>query len=244
MMKIVEIPCLEDNYSYLIIDETSKEAAVVDPVEPDEIVDFAQQQGLLLKMVLTMHHHWIRQMLPCIKVYGGSIANVRVCTHKLDNRDRLSLGTHINITALHTPCYYVTTKDEDIPAVLTGDTLNICIIWLVASQIGTKVYAGKYFIALLDDVITAEASDEVSADGKTILTSWSTAKQLLKSDPRYSKMLRKERENLWLYNDGCDYTNSSNNGEYKTSSNQEAAEATVRTLKFKKFEGVEDTLQH
>ncbi|KAI3990544.1 hypothetical protein MKX01_022844 [Papaver californicum] len=50
--------------------------------------------------------------------------------------------------------------------------------------------------SLLADV-TAEASDEVSADRKTILTSWSTAKQLLKSDPRYSKMLRKERENLW-----------------------------------------------
>ncbi|KAI3961139.1 hypothetical protein MKX01_035725 [Papaver californicum] len=138
MMKIVEIPCLKDNYSYLIIDETSKEAAVVDPVEPDEIVDFSQQQGFLLKMVLTMHHHWdhdggndrIRQMLPGIKVYGGSIDNVRGCTHKLDNHDRMSLGTHINITALHTPChtkghisYYVTTKDEDIPAVFTGDTL-------------------------------------------------------------------------------------------------------------------------
>ncbi|KAI3995484.1 hypothetical protein MKX01_004123 [Papaver californicum] len=52
-------------------------------------------------------------------------------------------------------------------------------------------------LSLLADVITAEASDEVSADVKTILTSWSTAKQLLKSDPRYSKMLRKERENLW-----------------------------------------------
>ncbi|KAI3990175.1 hypothetical protein MKX01_029153 [Papaver californicum] len=145
MMEIVEIPCLEDNYSYLIIDETSKEAAVVDPVEPDEIVDFAQQQGLLIKMVLTMHHHWdhaggndrIRQMLSGIKVYGGSIDNVRGCTHKLDNRDRLSLGTHINITALHTPCYYVMTKDEDITAVSLG------IHWL-ASQIFTKVCVGKH----------------------------------------------------------------------------------------------------
>ncbi|KAI3936966.1 hypothetical protein MKX01_015181 [Papaver californicum] len=51
--------------------------------------------------------------------------------------------------------------------------------------------------SLLADVITAEASDEVSADGKTILTSWSTAKKLLKSDPRYSKMLSKKIENLW-----------------------------------------------
>jgi hydroxyacylglutathione hydrolase len=33
-MKIVPVPCLEDNYAYLIIDEDTREAAVVDPVEP------------------------------------------------------------------------------------------------------------------------------------------------------------------------------------------------------------------
>lgn len=34
-------------------------------------------------------------------------------------------------------------------------------------------------------------------DGKTLLNSWSTAKRLLKPDPRYNKMPRKERETLW-----------------------------------------------
>ncbi|KAL3581795.1 hypothetical protein D5086_016127 [Populus alba] len=34
-------------------------------------------------------------------------------------------------------------------------------------------------------------------DGKTVLDSWSTAKRLLKPDPRYNKMPRKERETLW-----------------------------------------------
>jgi hydroxyacylglutathione hydrolase len=33
-MKIVPVPCLEDNYAYLIIDKDTGEAAVVDPVEP------------------------------------------------------------------------------------------------------------------------------------------------------------------------------------------------------------------
>ncbi|KAK6145849.1 hypothetical protein DH2020_019718 [Rehmannia glutinosa] len=53
------------------------------------------------------------------------------------------------------------------------------------------------FRALLTEVITAEASAQETEDGKTIITSWSTAKQLLKSDPRYNKMPRKERESLW-----------------------------------------------
>ncbi|KAL8486813.1 hypothetical protein ACS0TY_023028 [Phlomoides rotata] len=53
------------------------------------------------------------------------------------------------------------------------------------------------FRALLAEVITAEGAAQETEDGKTIITSWSTAKQLLKSDPRYNKMPRKEREPLW-----------------------------------------------
>ncbi|KAL6526644.1 hypothetical protein OROGR_015734 [Orobanche gracilis] len=53
------------------------------------------------------------------------------------------------------------------------------------------------FRALLTDVLTVEAVAQETEDGKTIVTSWSTAKQVLKSDPRYNKMPRKEREPLW-----------------------------------------------
>ncbi|XP_073143093.1 pre-mRNA-processing protein 40C isoform X2 [Henckelia pumila] len=53
------------------------------------------------------------------------------------------------------------------------------------------------FRALLMEVVTVEAATQETQEGKTILNSWSTAKQLLKSDPRYKKMRRKERESLW-----------------------------------------------
>ncbi|KAL3828364.1 hypothetical protein ACJIZ3_017166 [Penstemon smallii] len=53
------------------------------------------------------------------------------------------------------------------------------------------------FRALLTEVITAEAAAQETENGKTIINSWSTAKQVLKSDPRYNKMPRKERESLW-----------------------------------------------
>ncbi|KAK4421725.1 Pre-processing protein 40C [Sesamum alatum] len=53
------------------------------------------------------------------------------------------------------------------------------------------------FKALLMEVITADAAAQETQDGKTAMTSWSTAKQLLKNDPRYNKMPRKERESLW-----------------------------------------------
>ncbi|XP_057783614.1 pre-mRNA-processing protein 40C isoform X2 [Salvia miltiorrhiza] len=53
------------------------------------------------------------------------------------------------------------------------------------------------FRSLLVDVVSAEGAAQETEDGKTILTSWSTAKLLLKNDPRYNKMPRKEREALW-----------------------------------------------
>jgi hydroxyacylglutathione hydrolase len=57
-MKIVPVPCLEDNYAYLIIDEDTGEAAVVDPVEPQNILQAAEVHGANIKFVLTTHHHW------------------------------------------------------------------------------------------------------------------------------------------------------------------------------------------
>ncbi|XVF85511.1 hypothetical protein PTKIN_Ptkin17bG0123300 [Pterospermum kingtungense] len=53
------------------------------------------------------------------------------------------------------------------------------------------------FRALLAEVITQDAAAQETEDGKTVLNSWSTAKRLLKPDPRYNKMPRKERESLW-----------------------------------------------
>lgn len=53
------------------------------------------------------------------------------------------------------------------------------------------------FRGLLAEVITAEAAAQETEDGKTVLNSWSTAKRVLKPEPRYSKMPRKEREALW-----------------------------------------------
>ncbi|KAL4394748.1 hypothetical protein HN51_022644 [Arachis hypogaea] len=53
------------------------------------------------------------------------------------------------------------------------------------------------FRTLLAEVLTLEAASHEGEDGKTVLNSWSTAKRLLKSDPRYNKVPRKDREPLW-----------------------------------------------
>ena len=55
-MKVRILPALSDNYMYLLIDEKSNECAVVDPVEPNTVIDALN--GLKLTTVLTTHHHW------------------------------------------------------------------------------------------------------------------------------------------------------------------------------------------
>jgi transcription elongation regulator 1 len=51
--------------------------------------------------------------------------------------------------------------------------------------------------ALLADTITAEVATKQGDEGKTILTSWSEAKKVLKLDPCYGKVPHHERESLW-----------------------------------------------
>jgi len=56
-MKIEIIKCLQDNYSYLIIDETDQIACVVDPSEAKPIINFLKDKKINLKYILNTHHH-------------------------------------------------------------------------------------------------------------------------------------------------------------------------------------------
>ncbi|XP_073000923.1 pre-mRNA-processing protein 40C [Typha latifolia] len=55
----------------------------------------------------------------------------------------------------------------------------------------------REYRTLLTEVITVEAAAHATDDGKTVLSSWTEAKRLLKPDPRYSKMPSKDRESIW-----------------------------------------------
>ncbi|MDC0124878.1 hydroxyacylglutathione hydrolase [Candidatus Pelagibacter sp.] len=57
-MKIEIIPCLQDNYSYLIIDENKNDACVVDPSEAKPIINFIEKENINLKYILNTHHHF------------------------------------------------------------------------------------------------------------------------------------------------------------------------------------------
>ncbi|XP_018094794.1 hydroxyacylglutathione hydrolase, mitochondrial isoform X2 [Xenopus laevis] len=138
-MKIELLPALTDNYMYLLIDEESKEAAIVDPVQPQKVVDAVKKHGVKLTTVLTTHHHWdhaggnvkLVKMVSGLKVYGGD-SRVGALTRKVSHLTTFQVGS-LHVKCLYTPChtsghicYYVTKPNStEPPAVFTGDTLFV-----------------------------------------------------------------------------------------------------------------------
>ena len=57
-MKIEIIKCLEDNYSYLLIDEETNSACVIDPSESKPIINYTEKNKINLKFILNTHHHF------------------------------------------------------------------------------------------------------------------------------------------------------------------------------------------
>ena len=57
-MRIEIIKCLQDNYSYLLIDDTKNIGCVVDPGEAAPIIKYVESSNIELKYILNTHHHY------------------------------------------------------------------------------------------------------------------------------------------------------------------------------------------
>src|ERR1700704_1462770 len=55
-MRVVPVPCLSDNFAYLVIGGTR--AAVVDPSEAPPIEAALAREGVTLAAIWLTHHHW------------------------------------------------------------------------------------------------------------------------------------------------------------------------------------------
>jgi len=123
---------------YLLIDESTKECAVVDPVEPEKVEAAVREEGVNLTTVLTTHHHWdhaggnekLIDIVGKKEVVGGD-DRIGALTRKVGHGDKLKIGS-LDVKCLFTPChttghicYFVTGPSGTQPAVFTGDTLFI-----------------------------------------------------------------------------------------------------------------------
>ncbi|XP_010213681.1 PREDICTED: probable hydrolase PNKD [Tinamus guttatus] len=99
-VKILPIPVLSNNYSYLVIDTSSGRAAVIDPSDPLAVQAVIEEEGVLLEAILCTHKHWdhsggnaaLRQQHGSCKVYGSALDAVPELTNPLAHKERLSVG--------------------------------------------------------------------------------------------------------------------------------------------------------
>jgi hydroxyacylglutathione hydrolase len=133
-MKIQIIPCLQDNYSYLIIDKKNNTACVVDPSEADPIIEYLENNNIKLKFILNTHHHYDHvggnEMLK--EKYGASIVGYKGDKERIPKIDILVndqetwIYENFEAKVIHVPghtlghvCFYFY-KEQSI---FTGDTL-------------------------------------------------------------------------------------------------------------------------
>uniref|UniRef100_A0A3B3SJT4 PNKD metallo-beta-lactamase domain containing n=1 Tax=Paramormyrops kingsleyae TaxID=1676925 RepID=A0A3B3SJT4_9TELE len=113
-IKIMPIPVLTDNYSYLVIDREANLAVVVDPADPQTIQACLESEGVTLEAILCTHKHWdhiggnkaLKNLHSPCRVYGNPVDNIPGLTHPLSDKDCIEVG-HLSFQALFTPGHIV-----------------------------------------------------------------------------------------------------------------------------------------
>jgi hydroxyacylglutathione hydrolase len=143
-MRVVPIPCLTDNYAYLVVCEETGEAAVVDASEAEPAFLAVKREGVKLVAIWSTHHHHdhvggneeivraggIRE----VAAHASDRGRVPAQTRFVETGDVVSVGT-IKATVMHIPghtlgavAYFIDAGDaghagDAERALFTGDTL-------------------------------------------------------------------------------------------------------------------------
>jgi hydroxyacylglutathione hydrolase len=131
-MKVIPVPQLADNYAYLVVDEATNEAGVVDCAEARPVLAAVEREKVHLTAILPTHHHYdhiggnadLLAAKPGLAVYGVD-ERITGLTRKVQDGERIRLGNleaRIIFIPAHTSghiAYYF----ENERSVFTGDTL-------------------------------------------------------------------------------------------------------------------------
>jgi len=133
-MQIISVPCLTDNYAYIIINNNSKTVGVIDPSEALPIISLLNKKNLKLNYILNTHHHFdhIGGNMELKKKYNAKIVGFEGDKHRIPGID-ISLKNNeewifgdLKVKILHIPghtlghiCFFF----EKEKAAFTGDTL-------------------------------------------------------------------------------------------------------------------------
>ncbi len=134
MAEIVTIPCLTDNYAFLLHDDASGRTVLIDAPEAAPILDALADRGWTLSDILITHHHGdhiegVAEIVAATgaKVWGNGADAARLppLDHTVGDGDAIEIGNlHGKVMDVsgHT-VGHVAFHFPDAPAVFTADSL-------------------------------------------------------------------------------------------------------------------------
>ncbi|MBS0470251.1 MAG: hydroxyacylglutathione hydrolase [Proteobacteria bacterium] len=169
-LSIELVPCLKDNYAYLIHDAEAGLTAVVDPSEPEPVKAALERHGWRATHILNTHHHFDHTggNLPLKEIYSAKVVGPEKDRERIPGIDEgvseakpWQFGSRsvpvLEIPA-HTRAHIAFVFDD---AVFTGDTLfamgcgrlfegTPAMMWTSLSKLmalpdATKVYCGHEY---------------------------------------------------------------------------------------------------
>jgi hydroxyacylglutathione hydrolase len=174
-MRVQIIPCLSDNYAYLLVCEETNDAVIVDASEPGPVLSALGGAGVRLTGIWSTHHHHDHvggndavRAEHGVDVYGHASDRGRLPgqTRFLESGDSFDLG-RIQVKVQHIPGHtmgaiaYVVKDPSGSSAVFTGDTLFVAgcgrlfegtprhmhasLSWLASLDPETLVYCGHEY---------------------------------------------------------------------------------------------------
>jgi hydroxyacylglutathione hydrolase len=134
-MRVLPVPCLTDNYAYLVVDEQTAEAVVIDPSDAEPVLREADRLGAHVRAALCTHHHadHVGGLPELLERFGG----LRVASSALDSSripgvtEGVRHGQRVRVGALEATALLVPGHTRGAVAwaigaeLFTGDTLFV-----------------------------------------------------------------------------------------------------------------------
>lgn len=136
-MKIIQIPCLSDNYLYLLCSEATHQCIAIDAPEAGSVIKYLQDHKYTLEAIWNTHHHWdhigandeLKKLYPDLKIFGYENDAHRIpgITHLLKQGDSVFAFNYENeFQVLFIPGHtlgHIGFYSENLKVLFCGDTL-------------------------------------------------------------------------------------------------------------------------
>ncbi len=203
-MAIVPLPQLSDNYAYLVIDDGSRQCAVVDCAEAAKVIAEVNRRGLKLIAILTTHWHLdhsagnqeLARQMAGLRIYGARAESGRIpaLTDAVDDGDPVRIGAlegrvmgipaHTNG---HVAYYFPTLK-----ALFSGDTLFVGGCGRVFEGKAATMLDSLRKLAALPDDTQVYCGHEYTEQNLRFALTLEPANQALKAKYEWARKLRAE----------------------------------------------------